>query len=669
MRQPSLAILCIALFSLLSLSINAQQNFLEEANASFENKEYSNSIALYKKAYAKERKSETKALILFRTAECYRFIGDSPQAEVWYSKAIEADYPDPKAVLYLADALKAQGDNDGAKEQYLKYKSLNPGDPRGANGVKSAEISKEWISNPTRWRIDNLAMINTKDREFCPMFADNNYKTLYFTSTRAGATGGEFDATIGEAYSDVFETTVDNNGKWSTPVPLGDPITTKDNEGLTSITKKGDLLFWTRCIPEKNKVVYNQLWVVTKKGNNKWGSPEKLPFNNDTNKFAAPAISPDGKILVFASNLAGGYGENDIWMSKYDEKLKTWSDPINLGPEINTVGNDVFPYIKEDNTLYYSTDGRIGMGGLDVFKADYLGEGKWGKVESMKYPINSNSDDFGIALEGNSNRGYLSSNREGTKGSDDIWSIVLPELLFSAIGVVKDEKYKEPVPGVTVIMRGSDGSVVKTKTNAAGSYKFEIDEAGNRPIHENTTYTISLFVDKNLTTPKAKNGFLNSSAKYKFSTVGEIESKIYKGGALDLLLVPIEKEIKFPAVLYDLGKSDLRPESKDSLDYLYQTLLDNPNIVIELSAHTDSRGDNAKNQVLSQARAQSCYDYLVSRGIPPDRMVPKGYGEERLLITDKQISTMKSMEEMEAAHQKNRRTVFSVLSKDYVPKN
>jgi peptidoglycan-associated lipoprotein len=671
MRQRFLNILCIALFSLISFNINAQQNFLDEANEAFENREYFNSIALYKKAYAKERRNEVKALILFKTAECYRQVGDNPQAEVWYSKAIDANYPDPKAVLYYADALKEQGKNAEAKVQYQKYKSLNPSDPRGDTGVKSSEIANEWTSKPTRWKVENLSMINTKDREFCPMYADSAYKKIYFTSTRSGATGGEFDATIGEAYSDVFEATVDNNGKWSTPTPLAAPVTTKNNEGLTSITKKGDLLFWTRCIPEKNKIVYNQLWSVPRQGDNKWGTPEKLPFNNDTTKFASPAISPDGKMLVFASNLTGGYGDNDLWISKYDAVSNTWSVPINLGPEINTVGNDAFPYIKDDMTLYYSTNGRIGMGGRDIFKAEYLGDGKWGKVENMQYPINSNADDFGIIFEGVSDRGYMSSNREGTKGSDDLWSVVLPPLLFAAEGVVmtSDPEFKEPVPGVKVILRGSDGSTITTLTDKDGKYSFAETTSGERPIKPNTSYTVSLSVDKDLKTAHFKNGFLNSSAKYKFSTVGERESKVYKGGELDLLLIPIKKEIAFPAVLYDVGKSDLRPESKDSLDYLYQTLIDNPNIVIELSAHTDSRGDNDKNLKLSQDRAQSCYDYLVSKGIPADRMIPKGYGEERLLVTDKQISMMKTLEEIEAAHQKNRRTVFSVLRKDYVPKN
>jgi peptidoglycan-associated lipoprotein len=657
-------IVLVSLFFCIN-GLNAQQNFLNEANVSFENRAFFNAIALYKKAYMKERRNETKAFILFKTAECYRNMGDYPQSEVWYSKAIEAGFPDAKAVLYLADALKQQGKNDEAKAQYQKYKSLNPSDSRADYGIKSSELSKEWATKPTRWKVENLVMINTKDREFSPTFADNNYKKLYFTSTRAGATGGEFDQTIGEAYSDIFQTTVDNNGKWSTPTPLDAPVTTKDNEGLTTITKKGDLLFWTRCIPEKNKIVYNQLWSVPVEGDNKWGKPSKLPFNNDTTKFASPAVSSDGKVLIFASNLAGGYGENDLWMSKYDAGSETWGEPINLGPEINTSGNDVFPYIKEDNTLYYSTDGRVGMGGLDIYSAVNLGNNKWGKVENMKFPINSVADDFGIIFEGTSNRGYLSSNREGTKGSDDIWSFVLPPLLFAVEGKILDDKYKEPVMGVAVLLKGSDGSVIETKTDETGNYRFETSESGDRLVNEATSYTVVTSVGKNVTTARAKKGFLNSPAKFYFTTVGEKESKIFRGNALNMSLTPIVAEIEFPAVLYDLGKADLRPESKDSLDYLYQTLVDNPDIVIELSAHTDSRGDNLKNLKLSEDRSKACYNYLVSKGIPADRMVSKGYGEERLLISDKVITSLATEEEKEAAHQKNRRTVFTVLRRDY----
>lgn len=671
----------LVLVFLFSADVFAQQDFFKDAETAFTNKEYFNAIALYKKAYTKERKFETKALIIFRTAECYRAIGDFKQSEAWYFKAIKANYTNPKAKLYLADAMRAQGKYDEAIVEYNNYKAEVPGDPRGDAGVKSSELAKEWTSKPTLYKIENMTLINTKDREFSPTFVDRKYNKLYFTSTRPGVNGNDFDATIGEFYSDIFETTVDKKGIWSTPVALPAPINTKNNEGLTSTTKKGDVLYFTRCIPENNKVVYNQLWTSPRKGND-WGDPEKLPFSNDTNKFAAPAISADGMTLFFASDMAGGQGENDIWMVKFDKKEKKWGTPINLGTEINTAGNDVFPYIHDDKTLYFSSDGHLGMGGLDIFKAESTGEDKWGNVTNMLYPLNSPSDDFGIIFESSKERGYLTSSREGTKGSDDLWSFVLPPLLFSIEGVILDQKFQEPIEGVTVRLKGSDGTLVEVKTDANGAYKFADNGAGGRYVNANTSYEISTSVGPDVINKHNPHGFVNSSYKWTETTVGEKESKVFKGH--NWTLQGIEKEIKFPEVLYELGKATLTKEAEDSLLFLYQTLLDNPTFVIELSAHTDSRGSDKDNLVLSNNRAKACFDFLVSKGIPAVRMIPKGYGEKRPLeVRDSQGNILyvlteayimkntkgKSKEEYELLMQKNRRTVFSVLRKDYVDPN
>lgn len=663
MKIISKIIAGLAVALLMSTNVMAQKNFSRDADNAFTNKEYFNAIELYKKAFTKVKKKEEKAFIIFRTAECYRMIGDAKQSEAWYTKAIKANYTDPKAVLYLADAKKAQEKYNEALIEYNNYKKQVPSDPRGEDGAKSCELAQKWKDNPTRYKVENMTLINTKDPDFAPTYADKKYNKLYITSMRPGVTGGAVDATNGELYSDIFETSMDKNGKWSTPTPLAPPVNTKDNEGLTAMTRKGDMLFFTRCIVEKNKQTYNQLWYAPRKGTS-WGDPVKFEFCNDTNKFASPTISWDGLTMLFSSNMPGGQGENDIWMSKYDKKTKKWSTPANLGPGINTAGNDVFPYLHEDGTLYFSSDGHLGMGGLDIFKAEKKGDNEWANVTNMKYPINSAGDDFGIVFEGKKERGYLSSNREGTKGADDIWSFVLPPLIFSIEGVVTDSKFKEVVPGVTVKLVGSDGSSVETKTDAAGYYKFA-DNGSARYVNPNTSYIINVIAGDAKTT-EAPSGFLNSSEKAKESTVAMEESKVFKH---DFKLDPIIKEMRFPDVLYDLGKATLRPESQDSLNYLYQTLLDNPNITIELSAHTDSRGSDAANQKLSEARAKSCYDYLVSKGIPADRMTPKGYGEKRLLVSDAAIAKMKTKEEKEAGHQKNRRTVFTVLRKDYVDPN
>ncbi|MBL7884757.1 MAG: OmpA family protein [Bacteroidia bacterium] len=671
------AVLGIAMF--LSVNAIAQKNYLKDADMAFNNKQYFNAIELYKKSSEKIKKKEDKAYVIFKIAECYRQIGDNKQSESWYTKAVKANYPDPKAKLYLADAKKAQEKYNEALIEYNNYKKEVPSDPRGEDGAKSCELAQKWKDAATRYKVENVAQINSKDPDFAPAYADKKYNKLYFTSMRPGVTGGAVDGTLGENFSDIFETAMDKNGKWSTPVTIGAPVNTKDNEGLSVVSKKGDMMVFTRCIAEKNKLHLNQLWYAPKKGN-LWGDPVKVEFCVDTTKYAAPTLSSDGTVMIFASNMPGGQGENDLWMTIYDKKTKKWGTPTNLGTTINTAGNDVFPFLHDDGTLYFSSNGHLGMGGLDIFKAEKKGENQWGNVTNLKYPMNSAADDFAIIFEGKKERGYLSSNREGTKGSDDIWSFVLPPLLFTIEGVVTDCKFKEVIPGVTVKLIGSDGSSVETKTDAAGYYKFA-ENGSNRYVNPNTSYVVSTQVGNEVKTQQAPQGFLTSSDKPKVTTVGLEEGKTFKN---DFCLVPIERFIRFPDVLYDLGKADLRPESKDSLDFLYQTLLDNPTFVIELSSHTDYRGSDAANQKLSEARAKSCVDYLISKGINPARMKPKGYGEKaplevkdaegKLLYTLSEAYINKTTkgqpkEVYEALMQKNRRTVFSVLSKDFVDPN
>ncbi|MCE3279502.1 MAG: ompA 2 [Bacteroidetes bacterium] len=658
----------LAILLFFSTTAVAQKNFSKDADKAFDNREYFNAIELYKKAYTKIKKKDEKARNIFMTAECYRMINDNKQAEAWYIKAIKANYPDPKATLYLADAKKAQEKYNEALIEYNNYKKQMPSDPRGEDGAKACELAQKWKDAPTRYKVDNMAQINTKDPDFCPMFADKKYNRIYFTSMRPGVAGSDIDPTLGELFSDIFETVMDKNGKWATPTALPAPVNTKDNEGLSAMTKKGDLMVFTRCLVAKNKEMFNQLWSAPKKGNT-WGEPTKIAFCVDSLKYAAPSLSADGLTLFFASNMPGGQGENDIWYSKYDKKGAKWGTPVNLGPGINTAGNDVFPFIHEDGTLYFSSNGHLGMGGLDIFRAEKKGEDQWANVTNMKFPINSAGDDFGIVFEGKKERGILSSNREGTKGADDLYQFVLPPLLFTIEGDITDCKFKETIPGVTVKLVGSDGSSVETKTDAAGHYKFA-ENGTARYVNPNTSYIITASVSNDVKTAQAPQGFLSSSDKAKETTVGVEEAKTFKH---DFCLVPIERFIRFPDVLYDLGKADLRPESKDSLDFLYQTLLDNPTFVIELSSHTDFRGSDVANQKLSEARAKSCVDYLISKGINPARLKAKGYGEKAPLeVKDSEGKLMytlseayinkttkgKPKEEFEALMQKNRRTML-----------
>jgi peptidoglycan-associated lipoprotein len=657
-----LALTTIAIMAFV-FSVSAQKNYLKDADVAYENHQYFNAIELYKQAYTKVKKADAKSRILFRTGDAYHQINDLKGAETYYSKAIKAKYPDPIAILNLADVLKAQQKYPEAIVEYNNYKKEMPSDVRGENGVKSCELAQQWKdaknTPETRLKVENMALLNSKESDFSPAYADKKYTSLIFTSTRQGATGS-IDITNGQNHSDLYEAKLDKNGKWSTPAPLATTIVSKMNEASVSVSKKGDVMFMTRCPEAKGKVLKCQLYVCKKQGPS-WAEPEPLPFNIDSVAFAHPSINVAGDVLYFTSKLAGGYGGKDIWMSTYSKKDKAWGQPVNLGPSINTSGDEMYPYMADDDkTLYFSSNYHLGMGGLDIFKAEKAADGKFTKApENLKSPMNSAGDDFGIIFEGKKIKGYFTSNREGGKGSDDIYSFILPPLNFNLTGTVVSDENNEPVQNAAIHLKGSNGDMFEFNTGADGKYNFKLKE--------NTSYEVTVATGKTTASKSYTLGFLANKDMGKLTTVDENESKDF---VKDFALTPVKAEIRFPAVLYDLGKATLRPESKDSLNFLYQTLIDNPTIVIELQSHTDSRGSNTANQKLSEERAKSCVVYLSEeKKIPLARLTSKGWGEGKLLIKDAVINKAKTKEEKEALHQKNRRTVFRIINWDYVDPN
>jgi peptidoglycan-associated lipoprotein len=639
---------------LIAFSIGVSAQTVKQANQAFDHEQYFHAIDLYKKAYAKEKSNAVKAEIIFKIAECYRHIEDEPQAEVWYRKSIQAQYPDPIAVFYLAEALRCIERYDEAIEEYQKYNKLRPGNKIADHGIECCNHAIEWKATPTKHIIHNEVMINTPFMDYAPAFASNDYSSIIFTSTRPEAKGG-IAGRHGENYEDLFFTKRDNKGKWSTPVPLPGTINTEQSEGSGSLNMAKDMLYFTRCRHEKDKFMGCHIYYSKKEGDS-WGPSEELKISdNDTLVIAHPAISGDGSHLFFVSDMPGGKGGKDIWMIKFNNESQSWSTPINV-PGVNTVGNEFFPYYREDGDLYFASDGHIGMGGFDIFRSQKVGDDVWGNVENMKYPINSPMNDFGFIMEEENERGYFSSDRIGGKGGEDIYSYYIQPLIFVIKGEVLDVDSREPVVGAKVKLVGSDGSMVEIETDENGNYEFaKMQGEDDRYVKANTTYALEIHKPQYL------------SGKGEVTTVGFEESHIFEQ---KFTLQSITKnEIEFPEVLYDLAKWSLRPESKDSLNFLYQVLIDNPTIVIELSAHTDSRGSDAYNMDLSQKRAQSCVDYLIEKGIHKDRLVPKGYGESTPIFSESDIAKFKTEEEREAAHQKNRRTVFKVLRDDFVGKD
>lgn len=643
-----LCVLAVAL--LLSAQTFAQSTKTRKADEAYGNWQWSQAIELYKKALTKIDNKTLKAEVLYKIADSYKHINDMKNAESNYMKAIKAKYPDPRATLYMADCQKAQEKYTDAMVTYESYKKLVPSDPRGDDGVKSCTIAQKWKDTPTRHLV-TVAPFNSKMLDFAPNFADKKYNTLWFSSTREGATGSGTDGITGQSFSDIYEVKRDKKGAWNTPSPVDKAINTGEAEGAMVFNKKRDAVYFTRCPKETKKTLGCMIMVSTKKGNG-WSPAVEIELCADSFTVGHPAISADESTLYFASDMPGGLGGKDLWKVKLDKKRMPVGAPVNLGPMINTQGDEMFPYIT-DNALYFASNGLIGMGGLDNFKAAISGDG-FSLPENLKFPLNSAADDFGICIEAKNENGFFTSSRTGGKGMDDIYEFNLPPVLFSLVGVVKDVDSGEPIIGATLKLIGSDGSSVEAKSDVTGNYRFDFTPDGKRFVNPNVSYTVSANMEKYLADTK------------DFTTVGiETATDFSK----DLNLKSIKKDpIRLPDILYDLAAWDLKPQYQDSLTGLVKTLNQNPNLVIELGSHTDTRGDNKSNEILAQKRAQSVVDYLVSKGIAGDRMVAKGYGESRPLISDKEIAAMASEEEKEAAHQKNRRSEFKVLREDYIPK-
>jgi len=657
-------IILISLTLLLSVATYAQKKELQKAEEAYDYEMYAEAIDWYKKAYSKCKNNAKKAEIVYRTAVCYKEMNEPKSAELWFRKAIMVKYPDPLAVLYFADCKKMNGKFEAAIKEYKKYQKLVPGDKRGKLGVQSCELAAKWIEKPTRYEVENMPLMNSPESDMCPFFGKKDYRVVLFSSNRPSTEGAKNNKVTGKGFYDLYKTTRDRKGKWAAPKSIGPPVNTDDDEGASSLNLKGSSLYFTRCAVEKNKNMGCKIYKTTRKGQS-YGEPVELeiPGAGDSLWISHPSVAGNDLTLYFAANLPGGYGGADIWKMTKTKKNSPWSEPVNVGPEINTPGNEMFPYIRKNGELYFASDYHPGMGGLDIFKAVPDGKsGKW-KVSNMKYPINSNADDFGIVFKGNKEQGYLTSSRKGGKGDDDVYEFTLPALEFTISGIVLDEKTNQPIVGAKVVLKGSDGTEEEMVSEADGSYKFKLKPS--------TDYQI--FTEK----PDYFKG------KGGESTKGIEENKDFKQ---DIIMKPFMKVIKMENVFYVYAKPDLKPESFVSLDKLVEILKDNDNITIELSANTDFRGSDEMNDKLSQARAETVVNYLISKGIEADRLTAKGYGErnpakvtkedneryeflqEGDVLTEAYIKRLATVEEQEVAHQMNRRTEFKILRTDYVSK-
>lgn len=635
----------------------AQSKQIMRADEFYDAGGYAEALPLYKDNLVTLEK-EKLGDYLFKVAECYRRTGNARQASLWYAKAIMRECTNPKAHLYYANALLSDEKYDLAREEYEIYKKLMPNDPLGDNGLRSVELAALWSESPSGYEVRPMSVLNSKANDYSPMYGSSDYRVIMLSSSRDAATGNLRHAATGEKFADIFTSKSNTDGRWSKPKGVSDVINTNAEEGTPSFSGDFSKIYFTRCRMMKREKQGCQILESTS-GDEGWGVPQMLPLAPDSMIVAHPSLSEDGLTLYFTSDIAGGFGGLDIWKVTRSSMSDPWGDPINLGSSINTGGDEVFPFIHPDGTFYFSSNGHPGMGGLDIFRYYKDAEGKM-QLENMRYPVNSPADDFGITIQKKREEGFFTSNRKGGRGGDDIYWFYLPPLEFNLLGNITTEDGTHPLANTKVRLAGSDGSIQTSETNAEGKFKFMLTP--------NTDY-VAISNNK---------GFLNG--KTKISTRGKGASEDIK---VDIAMKSTAKPIVLPNVFYNFNAWDLRPESVESLNLLVDLLKDNPNIIIELGSHTDSKGSQQYNYELSQKRAQSVVNYLIERQIPAARLRAKGYAQTMPFVVDQAlnarcpalpigqpltpefIESLQNEADREIAEQANRRTEFRVLRDDY----
>ena len=636
-----------------SLSLSGQ---IKQANNYFEQFKYSKAIPFFKKATSdKDLKVRKEASA--RLADCYRLVNNASEAAVWYAKIVEFGDASPETYYYLGTTLRSLAHYDEAEKAFDSYVRKNPSDFRGKIYGQYCRDIKEWNGLPPCAEIKNASEINSPYSDFGPMFYKDE---VIFTSDRdidMMADKNYLWTSFGylDLYSSQPLADHDFWGALTNPLKMGKSFNQAYHDGPASFTSDSKEIFTTRTLKTNAKRDSAQIKTDCLKifyanlSDDRKVEYKPFPFNSDNYSVGHPAISPDGKKLIFSSDKPEGFGGSDLYVSEWIDGK--WSTPVGLGPEVNTFGNEVFPFLANDSTLFFSSDGHPGYGGLDVYETKLV-HGKWSTPWNLKLPINSPYDDFSIVFSKNLTDGFFSSNRPGGKGSDDIYAFrnykrtpmvevkpAAPEKLRASVkGYVKDKKTLLPLDSATVFFLDSKTDEVHVvKTDSKGYF----EASANFGVKYIVKGMKQKFFDDCLSV------FVPAGGSATSNTV-----------SLDLLLdrYAVNQVFKIENIYYDLNKWLIRDDAKPSLDKLVGILKQYP-ISVELGSHTDCRASSAYNNSLSQKRAESVVKYLIENGIDPKRLTSKGYGETQLIN-----KCADGVPCSEAEHQANRRTEFKITS-------
>ena len=654
-----LTIFIVAITTTLMISCGADQA-MKKGDQFYAVGEYFDAANQYRKAYSQTPTKEraVKGQRAMKMAECYRRINFTTKAITAYNNAVRYKQADSLTHFYLGQLYMRNGNyKEAAKQFQIALDSLPETDPHWSlanTGLKSAQMAPQWKKDGSDYTVKREGLFNSRRAEYSPMLAGDDNDQLYFTSTRNQAQGDEYSGITGAKAADIFLSQKDDKGKWSKPQAIDSELNSDFDEGACCFSPDGRSMFLTQCKTDPNYPRYATI-VISHRTDAAWSKPTELSISKDTLiSYAHPAVSPDGEWLYFVSDMPGGLGGYDIWRCRLYGNNEIGSIE-NLGKPVNTPGNEMFPTFRPNGDFYFSSDGHPGMGGLDLY---FLSADDQKQIKHLGFPMNSQGDDFGMTFEGLHNRGYFSSNRGDTRGYDHIYSFYNPEIIQTVKGWVYEKDGYE-LTAAQVYMVGNDGTNLKLNVLGDGSFTQEI-----KP---DVDYVF-------LATCK---GFLNHQEELHVEPVKKSEEYV-----LQFPLANISAPVLIENIFYDFDKATLRPESQTALNELVKLLNENPNITIELSAHTDCRGSDLYNERLSQQRAQNVVNYLIQHGIEKERLTPKGYGEDKPkrikrkvaekypflkegdILDETFISTLPE-EQQEQCHQLNRRTEFIVLRTTY----